>query len=201
MHRSWGFIAMVTAAIALPAFAENAPTADKPTPKVGDVFEYVTRFVAIDCQRWEVTAVNQGGYNISKCGDYEAYADAGSGTLTKIVSGGKPVFEFKPYTPTLVFPLELGKKWQGKYDGYRADQGASWNSNVSCEAKAFEPVKVPAGDFDAYRVACTDNWQSGAFSGESDSTFWYAPKIGAVVKNVNASDSAFDYELASYHVK
>lgn len=201
MRRSWGFIAFVTAAVAFPAFAANAPTAEKPTPKVGDVFEYAKRFVSIDCQRWEVKAVGQDGYNILQCGDNLAYINAGTGTLTKIVAGDKRLFEFKPYSPTLSFPLELGKKWQGKYDGYRADQGASWTSDVSCEAKAFEPVKVPAGEFEAYRISCADNWESGAFRGTADSTFWYAPKIGTVVKNVNASDSAFDYELAAYHVK
>jgi hypothetical protein len=201
MHRSSGFIAVVAAAVAFPAFAANAPTAEKPASNVGDVFEYAKRFVSIDCQRWEVTAVNQNGYDILKCGDYQAYVNAGSGTLTRIVSGGKPLFEFKPYSPTLVFPLEVGKKWQGKYDGYRADQGASWKSDVSCEAKAFEPVKVPAGEFEAYRISCVDSWESPPFRGEADSTFWYAPKIGSVVKNVNASDSAFDYELVSYHVK
>ena len=201
MQGATGFITMVAAAVAFPAFAANAPVAEKPATKVGDVFEYANRFVSIKCQRWEVTAVNQNGYNVLKCGDYETYVDAASGDVTKIVSGNKPLFEFKPHSPALAFPIELGKKWEGKYDGYRADQGASWKSDMSCEVKAFEPVKVPAGEFEAYRIACADNWQAPPFSGTADSTFWYAPKIGTVVKNVNRSDSAFDYELAAYHVK
>ena len=200
MRRSLGFIA-IAAAAALPAFAANAPTADKPTPKVGDVFEYAKRLFAIDCTRWEVKAVGQDGFNILQRGDNTAYYDAGSGTLARIVAGGKPLFEFKPHSPLLSFPIELGKKWEGKYDGYRADQGASWKSEVSCEVKAFETVKVPAGEFEAYRVVCADNWDASPYRGTIDSTFWYAPKIGTVVKNVNASDSAFDYELAGYHVK
>jgi hypothetical protein len=201
MRRSLGFIAIAAAAAALPAFAANAPTADKPTPKVGDVFEYAKRFVAIDCPRWEVKAVGQDGYDILQCGDNTAYIDAGSGTLTRIVANNKRLFEFKPHSPTISFPIELGKKWEGKYDGDRGDQDASWKSDVSCEVKAFETVKVPAGEFEAYRVVCADNWEATPFRGTIESTFWYAPKIGTVVKNVNAADSAFDYELAGYHAK
>jgi hypothetical protein len=201
MRRSLGLLAMVAAVAALPAVAANAPTAEKPVAKVGDVFEYVKRFASIDCQRWEVKAVAKDGYNILQCGDYSAYLDMTSATLTRITSGDKKLFEYNPHYPAPAFPLELGKKWQGKYDGYRADQGASWKSEVNCEAKAFETVKVPAGEFEAYRVACEDNWEASPFRGTADATYWYAPKIGTIVKAVNPSDSAFDYELASYHVK
>ena len=201
MRRSlFGLIGM-TAMIAFPAFAEDAPPADKPAPNVGDVFEYAKNFVTISCARWEVKAVDKDGYNILQCGEDMAYLDATTATLTKIVDGDKRLVEFKPHSPTLSFPITVGKKWDGQYEGYRADNGNAWKSAVSCEAKAFETVKVPAGEFQAYRIECADNWDAFPFRGTSDSTIWYVPKLGTVVKSVNPSQSDFDYELVSYHVK
>jgi hypothetical protein len=40
-------------AVAGPAFATDAPPAEKPAPEVGDVIEY------IDCKRWEVKEVKR----------------------------------------------------------------------------------------------------------------------------------------------
>lgn len=192
----------MAAATAFPALAADAPAADKPTPQVGDVFEYAKGFVTVACPRWEVTEVGKDGFAILQCGDNRAYIDAATDTLSKIVGpGDKRLIEFKPRSPTLDFPLALGKKWNGQYEGYRADTGATWKSTVSCEAKSFERVKVSAGEFDAYRIDCADAWESFPFRGVSDSSVWYAPKPGTVVKSVNPTQSAFDYELAAYHVK
>jgi hypothetical protein len=202
MRRSlFAFAAMAAATAAFPAFAADAPAADKPVPNVGDVFEYAKTFVTIDCPRWEVAAVGKDGYNLLQCGEKTAYLDATTATLAKIVAGDKRLVEFKPRSPTLSFPITVGKKWDGQYEGYRADNGNAWKSTVSCEAKAFETIKVPAGEFEAYRIQCADSWDAFPFHGVSDSTAWYAPKLGAVVKSVNPSQSDFDYELVSYHVK
>jgi hypothetical protein len=192
-------IAFFALLCALPAYAEDAPPAEKPTPKVAQVFEYAKRYVTVDCKRWEVKDVNKDGYTLIQCGDYIAYVEAETGTLAKIVKqDGAPVVEFKPHSPTLSFPLQIGKKWQGDYDGYRASASAKWKSHVTCEVKSFETVKVAAGEFQAYRIDCEDAWESTPFHGFSPSVSWYAPKIGSVVKSTNASQSDFDFELTSY---
>ncbi|MGO8916200.1 MAG: hypothetical protein ACLQJR_09855 [Stellaceae bacterium] len=200
MRRSlFGLVAV--AAIAVPAFAEDAPPADKPAPTVGDVFEFAKRFVTVDCKRWEVKEVGKDGYNLLQCGDNLAYIDAATATVARIVTAdGKRLVEYKPGSPYLSFPLEVGKKWDGKYDGYRNGTG-SWESTVSCQAKSFEPIKVAAGEFQAYRIECADNWQAMGFRGVADSTAWYVPKLGMVVKSVNPSQSDYEYELVAYHVK
>lgn len=182
--------------------AQTAPPAEKPTPKVGDVLEYVKDYVTVGCKRWEVKEVNKDGFNISQCGDNLAYLSTQTATVAKIVTtAGKTMVEFKPGSPVLSFPLQVGKKWEGKYDGTRADTGASWTSSVTCEAKSFETVKVPAGAFEAFKIDCTDSWESPPFRGASEASAWYAPKVGTIVKQVNPSQSAFDYELASYAIK
>lgn len=202
MRRSLFGLVGVAVIIVVPAFADDAPPANNPSHTVGEIFEYAKLFVTVDCARWEVTAVGKDGYNLLQCGDNLAYVDAATDTVAKIVTAkGKRLVEFKPQSPTLSFPLQIGKKWDGRYDGYRDDTGASWMSSVSCEVKSFEPVKVAAGDFQAYRIECADNWESFPFHGVSNSTTWYVPKLGVVVKAVNPSQSAFDYELTGYHVK
>jgi hypothetical protein len=184
------------------ALAEDAVPADKPSPKVGDVFEFVDKFVSIACKRWEVKEIDKDGYIISECGNNLAYLDAQTDTVAKIVTkDGSRLVEFKPRSPTLSFPLQVGKKWEGDYDGYRAAAGTSWKSHVTCEAKAFETVKTAAGEFPAYRIDCQDAWESTPFHGVADSTSWYAPKVGNIVKSVNPSQSAFEYELAGYAAK
>jgi len=194
--------AFAAVAIAPPGSAADAPPAERPAPKVGDVLEYTKRFVTIDCKRWEVKDVNRDGYTISQCGDNLAYIDTGTGTMVRIVGqGGASLIEFKPRSPTLAFPLQIGKKWEGDYEGYRASAGVHWKSHVTCEVKSFEPVKVVAGEFDAYRVQCAEAWESTPFHGFSDSVSWYAPKLGTVVKSTNTSQGDFDFELARYGAK
>jgi len=192
-------IALAGVAIVSPALAADAPSAEKPVPKVGDVLEYTKRFVTIDCKRWEIKELNRDGYNVSQCGDNLAYIDAQTATIARIATlSGSNLIEFKPRAPTLAFPLQIGKKWEGDYEGYRASNRTHWKSHVKCQAKSFEPVKVAAGDFEAYRVECEDAWESTPFHGFSDSVYWYAPKLGTVVKSTNTSQSDFDFELASY---
>ena len=192
-------VALAIVAIASPALAADAPPAEKPVPKVGDVLEYTKRFVTIDCKRWEVKALDKEGYTVTQCGDNLAYIDPGTATVTRIVTqSGSKLLEFKPRSPTLAFPLQVGKKWEGDYEGYRAANGTNWKSHVTCQAKAFEPVKVAAGEFEAYRVECEDAWESTPFHGFSDSVSWYAPKLGTVVKSTNTSQGDFDFELAGY---
>jgi hypothetical protein len=192
-------IALASLAIASPALAADPPPAEKPMPKVGDMLEYTKRFVAIDCKHWEVKEVNKDGYTVTQCGDNLAYIDAETTTVARIVSkSGSKLLEFKPHSPTLAFPLQIGKKWQGDYEGYRASNRTSWKSHVTCEAKAFEAVKVAAGEFQAYRIECQDAWESTPFHGFNDTVNWYAPKLGTVVKSTNTSQSDFDFELAGY---
>ena len=56
-----------------------------------------------------------------------------------------------------------------------------------CEGVGVEKVKVPAGEFDAYRIECKGHW-TRVFGGTSrtsyQQTLWYAPAIRNQVKSV-----------------
>lgn len=198
----YAYLLIATSLMALTATevaATEAPAAPQPGYEVGDVLVYKDRFVTVDCQRWEVTDLDRDGYRVSRCGDFLAYVDNGTGRLFKIVTeAGDKLVRFKPGLPTLSFPLAVGKHWSGEYEGYTNSDGAVWTGDASCTVKAREAVEVAAGTFDAYRIECQDDWTAGPFSGVSNSTTWYAPEVGAVVKSVNAQDSKWNMELQSY---
>ena len=76
MRATWLCLGVIGAvALAGPGFAADAPPAEKPAPRVGDVLEYTKRFVTIDCKSWEVTALDKDGYTLTQCGDNLAYID------------------------------------------------------------------------------------------------------------------------------
>jgi hypothetical protein len=178
--------------------AAAAPPAEKPSVHVGDVVEYDARYVSVPCKRWEVKDTDKAGSVIMQCDDKLAYFSVATGNLTKIASlDGEAVVEFKPFSPSISFPLEVGKKWQGKYTGYTADNGYRWAGDSSCEVKSAETVKVPAGDFEAYRIDCVDSWKLGGATGQAHSSAWYAPKAATVIKYIQTEDPKWNYEVTS----
>lgn len=59
--------------------------------------------------------------------------------------------------------------------------------DAKCEGKGFEKVKVPAGEFDAFKIECKGEWTrvfGGSFSGQYEETYWYAPDVRHRVKYV-----------------
>ena len=103
--------------------------------------------------------------------------------------------------PSVSFPLQVGKKWEGKYSGYTADNGLRWSGDQSCEVKDVEPVKVPAGEFETYRIDCLDNVQVINKIYPIHTTAWYAPKLGASVKFVNKENPPYDYVVTGFGTK
>jgi len=198
----FGALSLLVTAPSSPVFADTLPPASMPSPKVGDVVEYDARFATVKCKRWEVKDTDKDGAIVLQCEDKLAYISKANGNLTKIVSAdGETLVEFKPYAFSISFPLEVGKTWQGKYTGYTADNGYRWAGDNSCAVKAVEPVKVPAGEFEAYRIDCVDNWLLSPYSGQAHTSAWYAPKAGTIVKYHHAETPSWNYEVTSITMK
>ncbi len=71
-------------------------------------------------------------YTLTQCGDNLAYIDPETATVARIVSkSGSKLLEFKPRSPTLALPLQIGKKWQRDYEGYRAANGTHWKNPIT----------------------------------------------------------------------
>jgi hypothetical protein len=193
----------VPGVLAAAAVAQTPPAGTKPALKVGDVREYKNTFTTVKCARWEVKETNKNGFAVLQCAENLAYFSVEHDyALAKITGkGGDTLVEFKPYSPYLAFPLEPGKKWDGRYSGHTGDDGNSWTSEVSCEVKGVETLKLAAGDLPTYRVDCTDSWSFFPMRGQSHSKSWYSPQLGVVVKNVNAEQAKWDFELTGYAPK
>lgn len=204
MHSSATIVILVAALVAVAgpgvgAAAEPNFSVAMPTPAVGDVLVYQGSYVTVACSRWQTVATNQNGFTVSRCGDDTAYFIASTGALARITGkDGKDLVSFKPGSPTVQFPLQVGKTWTASYAGFTADNQANWNSVQACRVLDWETVQVPAGALAAFRIICDDHWTSGGASGESAQTTWYAPQAHAVVKTVNQADPKWDMQLASY---
>ncbi|WP_428299941.1 hypothetical protein [Hydrogenophaga sp.] len=84
----------------------------------------------------------------------------------------------------LLFPLT--DSYRHSYRRLPNNSGVSYYDG-DCEGRGFEKVRVPAGEFDAFKVECTGTWTrvfGGSSTGRYDETFWYAPSVRNHVKQV-----------------
>lgn len=122
--------------------------------------------------------------------------------------------EYKPFYPTLQFPLEPGKRWRGVGQWYNGS--GTLRHDVTSQVTGWERVTVPAGTFDAVRIVVrgglseTGSINYYAQSGSISSVIWYAPSIGQIVKKEidHRDQSARElgtlserWELTEYHLQ
>lgn len=80
------------------------------------------------------------------------------------------------------FPLKLGSKYPVKVN-WTNTQGHKGNSDMKAEVLAFEKVKVPAGEFDAFKIEVKGWWNNHTGgSGRITEMVWYAPTVKRSVK-------------------
>ena len=48
--------------------------------------------------------------------------------------------------------------------------GKPWSSARKCEVKGQERIKIPAGEYDTYKLFCKDTW--------NERTYWVSPELG-----------------------
>jgi hypothetical protein len=160
----------------------------------------------------ECTAVNGQEVRFTqKLADrtYEAAVTAKSAHLIAVmcIANGQPC-TFSPPLDFAGFPLEKGKKWAPAF----TVKGETFTAEVTQERKAekLEKVKVPAGEFDAFRISFSGRIQGmdakGArFTGKEDGTDWIALVNGkpVVVKTVyrNSFGEKASRELTSIAFK
>ncbi len=95
------------------------------------------------------------------------------------------------YDPSLKkfgFPLQVGKKWDGTADKMLFANGKHGKFLLKGEVVAFEKVTVPAGTFDAYKIALildASSTDEDANIGHTVETYWYAPSVKREVKIEN----------------
>lgn len=97
--------------------------------------------------------------------------------------GGEVTLRADPPRPLLDFPLEVGKKWDGRAVTYHAD-GFVQRWQGAARVERLEKVTVPAGTFDAFLIRYEAYYPSR--NGRSNvrwvESIWYAPEAGRWVK-------------------
>lgn len=70
-------------------------------------------------------------------------------------SSGKQVVELKGE----IWPLSKDTEFQFKVRGSN-DSGQTWKTTVRCEVEDELRVRTAAGEFDTYKLVCSDNWNT-----------------------------------------
>lgn len=173
--------------------ATNSGPIGRPEVRVGDWWKYrvtdrytkLTQSISI-----EVTSVTEGRINTRRS-VLDAPGSATAGGLVEIwdrdwnrIRAGD--IEFTPFYPGLKFPLEPGTQWAGIVHWYSGS--GTLRHQLTAQAAAWERVVVPAGSFEAIRIAVRGtisetgsiNYypQTGSIAG----SIWYAPLAGQIVK-------------------
>jgi hypothetical protein len=139
-------------------------------PSVGIYFKglkngaaYESRLLGKTAESWSLE--DSDGCNWSRPPDAMAPAtswkncNGSSGSATVQSNGGSP------------WPMKVGTSWS-----YRVN-GGNWQTDRDCEVEDAVRVRIGLGEFDTYKVVCTDRWRTR--------TRYYAPAIEKVVFSEN----------------
>jgi hypothetical protein len=169
---------LATASVYLPAIAQG--TAEKPTPKVGDRWEFQQSVKSVPggdaSQPWSRTVAEILPDRITMVGSNNQSFPLDA-SLNPIDPKGA---EYS--VMTYKFPMSVGSEW--KYTA-RAGPNGQLERNGTYKVAAFEPVTVPAGTFECFRV--DGEWQTTGrvYSGRGSEKYWYCPKLNYIAKRTS----------------
>jgi hypothetical protein len=107
----------------------------------------------------------------------------------------------------LQFPLSVGQRWRYTTNWTSKIRNASGSATYDVVVIAFERIRVPAGEFDAFRVTSKADMQGVTISVKLDAdietTYWYAPAARTIVKAIinNPYVGVTTMDLISYKVQ
>lgn len=94
---------------------------------------------------------------------------------------------FAPALPYLQFPVSPGQRWQARVVETKAD-GTQRVHEVRAIVERWEPVAVPAGQFDALRIVLNDDVsEGGVLVSQGQDVSWYVPEVRRSVKSEETS--------------
>jgi hypothetical protein len=191
------------AVLAGPAIAVNV---DRPQVKVGDHWKFAVKEMNASPDRvWVVTSVTPAKIELTENGKPLAL----TADMNPMVSPRDKHSDAK----LLSFPLEVGKKWSYSDDyhvastpplhGHLTAEDGAMNTKVA--VVGFEKVRVPAGEFDAFKLEANAGFTSSSCgcTGTQKYTYWYAPAAHAIVKWQSRGDGFYDNttELVEYQLQ
>lgn len=185
---------LVVALVTSPALAQKA---DRPAVKVGDRWTYEVLMGSAKLPNRARVISSVTPTNIEGKENGERFVLTRD--LNDIETPGKKHSNLK----LLSFPLEVGKKWSFIDDFATPAEG---RMTCSVVVVGYEKVRVPAGEFDAFKLEAKGDWVVGQehnFHGHTAWTYWYAPTVRAVVKSEyrHGSDPSTIDEMTEFHLQ
>jgi len=176
-----------------------AQKAELPVVKAGDQWKFVVYYTVpstVPNRSWVITSVGPTRIEGTENGEPLML----SSELNILESPEIKV----PKMRMLSFPLEVGKKWRYESDWLFKPKNSkgTFTSNVS--VVAHEKIKVPAGEFDAFKLVEKRAMRGVAIDVQTQLTSWYAPAANAIVKSVYVNPSlgsTLTTELVSFRLQ
>lgn len=172
-------------ALALLAGSALAQSADRPDVKVGDQWQFVVYYGVPSAQpnrAWVIGSITPAGIEGTENGEPLR--------LTRDLNVLESPRHEDSGAKVLSFPLEVGKRWRYESNWVFKVKGSKGSSVVDMAVVGHEKVRVPAGEFDAFKLVAkgTIRGVSGTNSqiaAETHATYWYAPAARAIVRSVS----------------
>jgi hypothetical protein len=166
---------LALAVLGSPALAQKA---DRPSVKVGDRWLFETRLGAAGVKssnrEWVVKSVTPTRIEGTENGQPLVMTP----DLNNIESPRRKDSDMR----LLSFPLAVGKKWSFTDDVVWALIGMQSRAKCSAAVVGYEKVRVPAGEFEAFRLDAKCSRVTEGATGETTYKYWYAPAARAVIK-------------------
>lgn len=171
--------------LVLALLAGPAQSADRPGVKVGDQWQFVVYYGVPSAEpnrAWVIGSITPAGIEGTENGEPLR--------LTPELNVLESPRHAEPGAQVLSFPLEVGRRWRYTSDWVLEVKGSKGSSVVDMAVVGHEKVRVPAGEFDAFKLVGkgTIRGVSGINSqiaGETHATYRYAPAARAIVKSVS----------------
>jgi hypothetical protein len=180
--RTCAIAGLILAGLADLALAQKA---DRPHVKAGDQWQFAVYYSVPSNQpncTWVITSVTSVGIEGTENGEPL--------TLTPELNIQESPQQTDSNPQALSFPLEVGKRWRYATDWVFKPKGSRGSSIVEVAIVAYEKVKVPAGEFDAFRLVSKRSLRgtspiNSQYAGEITTTYWYAPAARAIIRSVS----------------
>ena len=176
MRSLWPAAMLAAGFVALEAAAQ--PTGDKPELKVGDQWEF-NRTIKIVPGEEKSEPWSRRVVEIRPDGRTQVVADKETVTLDAMFNRIDPRGPEYSVT-TYKFPMKVGSEWS--YTA-RAGEGGMLERRGSYKVVAYEPVTVPAGTFDCFRVEGQWETNGKTYTGRAREQYWYCPAIKFIAKS------------------
>lgn len=171
-------IALAVCASALPGAkaAEFGARAELPDVKVGDKYtETCTEGRRTYDRQTVITSVDQSSIKFTRDGELLENDREGNSVRDEdfLHTGSRKIS----------FPLEVGKTWTWDVRWQFLHGPSHGSGKGKATVVAYEKVRVPTGEFDAFKVRWTVDWQAVGKSGQDIGTYWYAPATRTLAKS------------------